>query len=133
MALQTWVELHSTRASDVFRGGALIERVDGRPPVFSGIGVLEITNRVDGPFSGRRYTRGTDTWDDFPPEPPPPGPTPDETRLTGLEADMDTDEIIVDVLLAKDHLLWTADDANLALKDTLRKATINQLKKKTGG
>lgn len=130
MPLQTWVELHNTRDSDVFRGGAEIERSDGRPPVFSGIGVLETTTRVDGPWSGRRYTRGTDTWDDFPPPPPPPGPTPDEIRLAALEADVDDDEADIDILLAKDHLTWDADDDRLAALDTLRKATINQLKNK---
>ncbi len=130
MPIQTWVELHSTRNSDEFKGGAEIERIDGKEPVFSGIGVLETTSRVDGPWSGRIYTRSLDTWADPPPEPPPPGPTPDEIRLEGLEADMDTDEAAIDTLLAKDHKTWDADDEHLSMKDTLRKATINQLKNK---
>lgn len=130
MPLQTWVELHNTRDSDVFRGGAEISRTDGRPPVFSGIGVLETTNRIDGPWSGRLYTRPTDSWADPPPDPPPPGPTPDEIRLADLITAMDADETAINTLLVKDHLTWDADDDRLAAKDTLRKATINQLKNK---
>ncbi len=78
--MREYIELHPHAGSPVIRRiGATIVRDDDEAPVFSdasGITVVEITGRTDGPFpQGNLYNTSTDVVLPPPPPPPPAPPT----------------------------------------------------------
>ncbi len=103
--MREYIELHPHAGSPVIRRiGSTIVRDDDEAPIFSeasGITVVEITGRTDGPFpQGNLYNTSTDA---VLPAPTPPAPDP-PTRAEELKA-LGT---------------WTATDRNEALEIFLR-------------
>ncbi len=95
-----YIELHPTKDSNIFKGGAPIVRDDDEEPQFPGrMKALLTTGRTDGPWAGRLYDEKADTWAD-----PPPVPPRSPSRAEELKA------------LAT----WTATDRNEALEIFLR-------------
>ena len=124
-----WVELRATSDPNLFDGVVEFQTRDDIVPEYppGRTTVLETTSRVDGPWAGRQYLRGTDAWQDKPAPPAPPGPTPAEQRLIDLIADDATDKAAEDVLLAKAFTTWTQADRDQCQQMQLRKAEINRL------
>ena len=123
---RNYVELHPLPGQSVLlKIIAPITRDDDNIPVFAPpIQVLETTNRVDGPFTpGKLYNSQTDS---VLPAPPIPAPTAEQLAFRQLQADDAADQPNVDMLLAKDHTTWTADEKTLVDKIILRRLELQR-------
>lgn len=129
-----WVEMHpSQEDANIYDGIAEFSNAHDRVPEAtpaSGIFYLETTNRVDGPWAGRQYVRGTDSMQDTPAPPAPPPPDPDIAKLEQMEADDLAADAAIETLLGKVNSNWTDTDRSSAQKISLRKLHIETLRRR---